>query len=107
REETVDPEVDLSETEGITYEIEGDVKAGETVTVTATPDEGYELTEEENWTLHEDGTASIDIELEDVDCEAEDVTKVENDDSSDGDILPKTSTNNFNILGIGLLLILV
>src|SRR5699024_10490587 len=38
-----DPALDLIETEGVTYTVEGEVRAGSTVTVTAEADEGYSL----------------------------------------------------------------
>ncbi|MBP2411737.1 uncharacterized protein YgiM (DUF1202 family) [Arthrobacter stackebrandtii] len=55
---------------GISYSNTGTVAAGNTVTVTATPDDGYELevlpepmalADTGNWTLNEDGTASYSV----------------------------------------------
>ncbi|NAZ17920.1 hypothetical protein GT020_17950, partial [Glutamicibacter soli] len=63
-----DPTVEVAQTEGVTYEVEGDVKAGETVTVTATAKDGYKLAEVDGWTLNEDGTATIEVVLENPDC---------------------------------------
>src|SRR5699024_4250246 len=41
-----------------------------TITVIATPEEGHEFDEDlGDWTLNEDGTASIEITLKDVDCD--------------------------------------
>ena len=65
-----EPAIALAETEGITYTATGDTKAGGSVTVTATADEGKTLTEAEGWTLADDTqTATIDIVLDDVVCE--------------------------------------
>ena len=64
------PTVTLAETAGISYAIDGDVKAGATVTITATADKGSFLTEAKGWTLAEDKrTATIKITLEDVACD--------------------------------------
>ena len=64
------PSVTLAETAGVTYEVAGDVKAGSTVTVTATADKGSFFTETEGWTLSEDKkTATFTVELKDVACD--------------------------------------
>ncbi|MGO2139888.1 MAG: choice-of-anchor A family protein [Leucobacter sp.] len=64
------PSVTLAETAGVAYEVAGDVKAGSTVTVTATADKGSFFTETEGWTLSEDKkTATFTVELKDVDCD--------------------------------------
>src|SRR5699024_4491149 len=73
----VDPSVELSDTEGIDYTIDGEVKPGETVTVIATPEDGYELTETDGWELQDDGTATQELELEDVDFGASHYSDVE------------------------------
>ncbi|MDQ0279323.1 hypothetical protein QO003_003626 [Arthrobacter silviterrae] len=54
--------------DGITYSTEGTAAQGETVRVTATPAEGYSLTEGNGWMLNEDGTASYEIHFDTVDC---------------------------------------
>lgn len=65
-----EPKLDLPETEGVLYEIDGDVKAGETVTVIAVPMDGEaEFVIPEGWTLQEEGIATMDIELKEADCE--------------------------------------
>src|SRR5699024_7652234 len=80
-DEIVNPEIILDETDGVIYEINGEIEAGETVEIIATPEEGYELTETDGWELQEDGSATTTIELEDVNCsdepeENEDATPV-------------------------------
>ena len=65
----VDPVVNATDTEGIAYTVEGDVKAGGTATVVATPADGYILGEADGWTLNEDGTASQEIQLKSTDCD--------------------------------------
>ncbi|WP_427869812.1 InlB B-repeat-containing protein [Leucobacter luti] len=62
------PTVTLPETPGVSYALSGDVVAGGTVTVTATPDAGYALTEAQGWILHPDGTATWTTTLANVDC---------------------------------------
>src|SRR5699024_7743162 len=114
---TTDPVVDLPETEGVSYEIEGDLKPGETITIIATPEEGYELTETDGWVLQEDGSATLTITLKDIDCEVEktpedpedpeEPTIEIEDEEEEGKELPKTATNQFNLLAIGLGLIAV
>src|SRR5699024_2074049 len=79
--EVVNPDIVLDETDGVIYEINGEIEAGQTVEIIATPEEGYELTETEGWELQEDGSATTTIELADVDCsdepeENEDATPV-------------------------------
>ncbi|GAA2842097.1 choice-of-anchor A family protein [Leucobacter komagatae] len=64
------PKVTVAETAGVTYSVDGDVKAGSTVTITATADEGSFLTEAEGWTLAKDKkTATFTVELKDVACD--------------------------------------
>src|SRR5699024_6890367 len=65
--EVVNPDIVLDETDGVIYEINGEIEAGQTVEIIATPEEGYELTETEGWELQEDGSATTTIELADVD----------------------------------------
>ncbi|WP_461635175.1 Ig-like domain-containing protein, partial [Glutamicibacter soli] len=64
-----DPTVGVAETEGVTYKVDGEVKAGNTVTVTATAKDGFKLSEVDGWKLNEDGTASFEVVLESPDCE--------------------------------------
>ncbi len=64
-----DPTVGVAETEGVAYTVDGEVKAGNTVTVTATAKDGYKLSEAKGWTLNDDGTATIDIVLGTPDCQ--------------------------------------
>ncbi|WP_461635360.1 InlB B-repeat-containing protein, partial [Glutamicibacter soli] len=64
-----DPTVGVAETEGVAYTVDGEVKAGYTVTVTATAKDGYKLSEAKGWTLNDDGTATIELGLESPDCE--------------------------------------
>src|SRR5690625_6668336 len=65
------PRSTADETDGVIYEINGEIEAGQTVEIIATPEEGYELTETEAWELQEDGSATTTIELADVDCSDE------------------------------------
>ena len=67
--DVVDPVVTPVVTEGVTYVVQGEVKAGETVTVVATPEDGFKLVGAEGWTLNEDGTATRTIVLDPVDCQ--------------------------------------
>ncbi|HLS01674.1 MAG TPA: hypothetical protein VK054_06790, partial [Beutenbergiaceae bacterium] len=67
--EPTDPQVTLAQTEGITYAIEGDIEAGATITVVATPEDGYVLEDSSGWTLASDGTATFEVTLDDVDCD--------------------------------------
>src|SRR5699024_1666857 len=70
-DEIVNPEIILDETDGVIYEINGEIEAGQTVEIIATPEEGYELTETDGWELQEDGSATTTIELVDVNCSDE------------------------------------
>ncbi|TQL44329.1 hypothetical protein FB468_2386 [Leucobacter komagatae] len=64
------PTVTVAETAGVTYRIDGDVKAGSTATITATTEEGSFLKPAEGWTVSEDKkTATFVVELKDVACD--------------------------------------
>ena len=63
-----DPTVTLPQTVGIDYRLDGEVVAGGTLTVTASPQKGYVLEPTDGWTPQGDGTATLEIELADVDC---------------------------------------
>ncbi|MBK0420520.1 hypothetical protein JD292_00265 [Leucobacter sp. CSA2] len=62
------PTVTPAKTEGIDYAVTGDVVAGGTVTVTATPQANYTLEDADGWTKNSDGTATQTITLDKVDC---------------------------------------
>ena len=65
----VDPSITLDETEGVTYEIQGQIKSGATVTIVATIQDGYEWDMiPEGWTKVDDATATATITLEDIKC---------------------------------------
>ncbi|MBC9943180.1 hypothetical protein ICL81_01375 [Leucobacter sp. cx-328] len=63
-----DPTVTVAETEGISYTRKGEVKAGSTVTVTASAQDGYRLKAAEGWTMNDDGTATYTVDLKQIDC---------------------------------------
>ncbi|MGL3805631.1 choice-of-anchor A family protein [Paeniglutamicibacter sp. R2-26] len=73
--ETTVPTIDLPETDGMTYVLEGEVASGKTVTVTATAQDGYVFpVTVEGWTVSEDrATATQEIVLTSVECEPEPV----------------------------------
>lgn len=62
------PDVSPASTENVTYEVTGELVAGNTVTVTATPAEGFVLTASTGWTLLENGSATFEVALDAVDC---------------------------------------
>lgn len=63
------PTVTPADTTGITYSVDGDVRAGSIVTVTATANKGYTLTAAEGWTVATDGrTATAEISLDAPRC---------------------------------------
>lgn len=65
----VPPSVTPATTEGITYSIDGTIAPGKTVTVIATLEDGHGWgTLPAGWTDNEDGTASYEVVLEDVEC---------------------------------------
>jgi hypothetical protein len=64
--EVTPPSVTLATTEGIAYSMTGDVVPGGAVTVTATPNEGYILGPATGWTMHDGGTATFTVHLDDV-----------------------------------------
>ncbi|WP_454084962.1 Cys-Gln thioester bond-forming surface protein [Georgenia sp. Marseille-Q6866] len=68
--DTTTPSISPATTEGIDYSYDEDeVRAGHTVQVTATAQEGYSLTGAEGWTLSDDGTsATTTVELTEPDC---------------------------------------
>lgn len=67
--ELVDPSVIVGESTGVTYEIIGDVKSGETVKVVATLEEGYAWNRlPEGWTKDSNTQATYEITLDDVEC---------------------------------------
>ncbi|MBG6084628.1 choice-of-anchor A family protein [Zhihengliuella flava] len=129
--EATEPTITLPTTEGITYTITGTVEAGNTVTITATSDENTTLTEADGWTLNNDGTATLEITLENPDCTDEALptetpdptpTPVEPTDpdtpdaqvdedgqaggSSDSDELAKTGVTQAPMIALGLALLL-
>lgn len=53
-------------TEGINYSVEGEVEAGATIKVIATPEDGFKLIEAEGWKLNEDGTATFTVTFDKV-----------------------------------------
>lgn len=64
------PEVTPATTEGVEYKLDGEVKAGSTVTVTATAAEGFTLTAAEGWVLSDDAkSATFEVKLDNVECE--------------------------------------
>lgn len=63
------PTLTLAETEGIVYTVKGTVAAGETVTVTASPDKGYKLGAADGWVVNPDGTATASVKFDNIDCE--------------------------------------
>ena len=67
--ETSAPLVTVAETEGVSYEVIGEVAAGKTVTVVATPAAGMTLAEAEGWELNANGTASFVVTLAEIECE--------------------------------------
>lgn len=64
------PSLQLPETLGVTYTFTGDVVAGGTITVVATPNEGYVLSEVESPYIFDDvsGTASYSVTFLNPDC---------------------------------------
>ena len=71
---SADPALDLIETEGVTYTVEGDVRAGSTVTVTAEADEGYSLRHSywQRWEISPDRTsATLTITFPEFDCDGD------------------------------------
>ena len=68
--ETTTPSITPASTEGVEYSFDEDaVRAGATVEVTATAQEGHTLTAAEGWTLQDDGaSATTTVELAEVDC---------------------------------------
>ena len=97
--------------DGIEFEVSGDVEQGGTITIIAQPGENVELIATEGWELA-DGYGFYEYTFDKLkDCEKEEPTKPEletndpdddNGPEDDGKKLPKTSTNNFNMMGIGL-----
>lgn len=94
----IDPVVGLPTTPGINYTLEGDVTAGGTVTVTATPEDGHDLdlTDAEGWTEGPDGTATLQVALEAVDCTPD---ATDPDDELPGDETPPTDAPGTNPTG--------
>ena len=80
----VGPDVYLADTEGVEYEVVGDIEPGATVTVIAKPKEGYVLTEADGWTLNEDGTASKTVTFDDEPYCGDDEFGDEDDDDDSG-----------------------
>lgn len=65
------PKVTLPTTEGVEYSLTGTVAAGETVTVTATAQEGFRFGDTTGWTRQEDrATITMQIVLDTISCEA-------------------------------------
>ena len=77
-------DVYLADTEGVEYEVVGDIEPGATVTVIAKPKEGYVLTEADGWTLNEDGTASKTVTFDDEPYCGDDEFGDEDDDDDSG-----------------------
>lgn len=65
-DEATEAALNLATTEGIDYTVDGEVKAGSTVTVIATPTEGHSLTAAEGWTLQDDGSATYPVTFTDA-----------------------------------------
>ena len=62
------PTLSLPSTTGITYATVGSVANGATVGVTATATEGYKLAATGAWKLAEDGTATLTVTFDQVEC---------------------------------------
>ncbi|HEY1085626.1 MAG TPA: hypothetical protein VGE34_02775 [Candidatus Saccharimonadales bacterium] len=101
---TADDSVTGVETEGISYEV---TKSGMQYTVTATPDNGYELVEANGFTLKRNGTAVYTVILTDETCETPDTPatpeKVMNIDvcgkRNDTYTIPNTEGVNYYVNG--------
>ncbi|MPV50082.1 hypothetical protein GCG21_08695 [Pseudactinotalea sp. HY160] len=59
--------VSTATTDGIVYSIDGEPASGGTVTVTATPAEGFELTATDGWTIT-DGVGTFEVVFDELDC---------------------------------------
>jgi len=117
---------------GIKFEVNGDAEAGGTITIVARPDENVELIATDGWTLN-DGYGFYEHTFNELgECEKEEPLKpkpdqndsddnngsedndnngLEDDDNNGSDDnekqLPKTSTNTFNMMAVGLALLLL
>lgn len=67
--EPTEPSITLPETAGIDYSMTGTVAEGQTVVVTATPQEGFILGTVEAWVSNADGSASTSVVFTDIVCE--------------------------------------
>lgn len=68
-EDARSPSLAFASTEGIEYTVDGDISAGERVTVTAKAVDGYLLTDAGGWTMSEDQkTATMFVEFSSPEC---------------------------------------